>query len=438
MKTWKKSILMLLIAGLLMSLTVSCTTEPSNSNGTEDPTCTSHIDDDEDGKCDVCNADYQNPDDGDGETDDVTFSVTVKDQDGIAVAATMDFIPEGDRDSVLTLTANTQGVAQGALPAGSYSVTFTVLPDYHYAATAKVTVSEGTALILTVENNTPNGSVERPFILTEASNSVTLPANATVYFSIPNANERTFIIEDANVEVVWGETTYQPDQNGDIRFELYSEDSRVPIALTIANKTNAEQAITVMLESKPGSGDNPHVVTALNTTITANVPKETIQYYTWTATKTGLMMVTSNTPNNSIMLNRTEGFATIVEGTGGSVCTYLYVKLGDVISIHVASQSNDDISEVQFSVSIFATNEAAPLLKDSSTVRFEAGLSYTFVCEEAKTLTIENNNAKITVNGTEYTPQSGVITVSLAAGQAFTVSNTLDQKQELTLKLTNP
>lgn len=437
MKTWKKRLLTLLATTLMMSLAVSCTTQPANNQGTQNTACASHIDEDEDGKCDICDATMQDPDDGDGEAESVSFSVTVKDQDGLAVAATLDFIPEDGGDAVLSLTANAQGIAQGNIPAGAYTVSFTALPDYHYGASAKVTIAEGTALNLTVENNTPNGSAERPFLLTEPTNSVTLPADATVYFSIPNANERTFVLENANVEVTCGETTYQPDQNGVIRFELYSEDSRAPIALTVKNKTSAALSISVILESKPGSGDNPHIVTATDTVITATVPKETIQYYKWTATETGLMMVTSNTPNNSIMLNRTEGFATIVEGTGGSACTYLYVKSGDVISIHVASQSNADVSEVQFAVSIYTTTEAAPLLKDTSMIRFEAGLSYTFACAEAKTLTVESASAKVTVNGTEYTPEGGVITVALEAGQAFTVTNTSDQKQEITLKLAN-
>ena len=34
-------------------------------------------------------------------------------------------------------------------------------------------------------------------------------------------------------------------------------------------------------------------------------------------------------------------------------------------------------------------------------------------------------------------PEGGVITVALEAGQAFTVTNTSDQKQEITLKLAN-
>ena len=59
MKTWKKRLLTLLAATLMMSLAVSCTTEPANNQGTQNTACASHIDEDEDGKCDTCG--YQLP-----------------------------------------------------------------------------------------------------------------------------------------------------------------------------------------------------------------------------------------------------------------------------------------------------------------------------------------------------------------------------------------
>ena len=67
------------------------------------------------------------------------------------------------------------------------------------------------------------------------------------------------------------------------------------------------------------------------------------------------------------------------------------------------------------------------MLKNSVDVSLYANATLVFKAENGGTLKIADENVTVTYNGTPYTPSSlGIISVDIAAGAAFTVTNTSD------------
>lgn len=327
-------ILALLCLGILM--TVACNKETQGSDST--------------GKTDQVT---QAPTTGGIETPTepavkkVHVSLTVFDQDDVAVKG-VQVILTYDEENIFTAVTGDDGKASVDALTGQCKVTFECPEGYlGYPQTITVSGSE-VCFALEVENTTPNGSQERPFVFNEESQKLEFPASTTYHCMISNST-RIMKIQNPNVKVIYKDQTYTPDASGllELLFEAV-EDSREPIRFQIVNTATAANEVTVAFEALPGTAGNPHVIKTLGEKITVEINKGSIVYYKWTATEAGTLSLTSLTELGALkMQNNTKSTAT--EETKASASTVeIAVSAGDEILIYAASGSTAEVSTVEF------------------------------------------------------------------------------------------
>ena len=286
----------------------------------------------------------------------VDVTLTVKDQDGNPMNETViTILPENGEGESATLTANEEGTVTVSLPEGEYVVRFDVLPEYVLGIDTKITVAAGMEpVLLEVTDNTPNGSEERPFVVTEDTVTVTIPVGATYHFTLFGANNRTLTYTNADVILHYNGEAYDPDENGVVAIRMSTASPRDPAFFALQNNGTAEIELTVQILSDPGAMDNPIVIETLGESITANVPQDDMLYYTWTATATGTLTVSSADTTNNISLNNLTTSQVSDFSAGGESVT-LSVTEGDVITIVVSVIGGDlqaEFNPVTFTLSI--------------------------------------------------------------------------------------
>ena len=360
------------------------------------------------------------------------YTITVKDQDGEAVEGVQLQLTSG-ATGLDVVTTNAEGVARAQAPAGEYSVRFVSLPDGFQSNVSALPITLGedsTAFDFAVQDIVPNGLEDRPFPIIEDETAVTVPAGTTYnYMIVRGAKDRILIIESKDVEVIYNKIAYTAGEDGRLELPLNAENARESVYFALKNKTDAECSLTVKLESVEGSMDNPFVA-ELDKEYTANVPKGETVYYSVTVNVDGILMVSSASELNNIMM---QNESVVSSYTNGGACEYIAVKAGDTVEIKVASSNTSSAtSAVSFSLKAFAGNDDDPVILGKASVGFgiSAGLSYTFAyAGEGDTLKVESGKVSVAYNGTTYTPDdNGEITVDISANEGdyvvFTVTNT--------------
>lgn len=397
--------------------------------------CTSHTDADSDGKCDACGEEVKAP------AVTVDYTITVVDQDGAKIEGASFTLYSGF-DEAANGTTDADGSFSLKLVEGEYTLSFDSLPEgyFPYEASSVVKVSpDVTSTEIIVENVIPNGSAERPFPISAEDPSITLPASASYYYSI-GGGTRILKLEAADIELVYGDNTYLPDANGKIEVTLIPESHFSPIILKFTNKAESEQTVDLTFESLPGSPERPFEA-KLDTTYTASVTKESTVYYQWIADKSGIIAVTTYSADSTIMLyNKTT--MEVSPYTDGKVCEYIWVNVGDELSIAVASTSKEDIASVEFLLTYAKGDADLPiiLLDSSATFSIPAGKKYSFVSLllGADTFSIKNKNVKVEVNGTELEKdENGNAKYVFSAGDVITLTNVTEERCDVTIKLSS-
>ena len=286
----------------------------------------------------------------------VDVILTIKDQDGIPMnEAVITILPENGEGESATLTANEEGTVTVSLPEGEYTVRFDILPEYVLGIDTKITVVTGMEPVaLEVTNNTPNGSEDRPFVITEDTVTVKIPAGVTYHFTLFGANNRTLTYTNGEVSVLYKGETYQPDANGLMELRMSTESPRDPSFFALTNTGASEIELTVQILSDPGAMDNPIVVEALGEPITANVPQGDMLYYKWTAITTGTLTVASADTINNISLNNLTT-SQVSNFSEGAESVNISVTEGDVITIVVSVVGGDlqaEFNSVNFTLTI--------------------------------------------------------------------------------------
>ena len=272
----------------------------------------------------------------------VDVALTVKDQDGNPMAeAVVSILPVSGEGESATLTANEEGSVTVSLPEGEYTIRFDILPEYVLGMDTKITVVAGMEPVaLEVTDNTPNGTEERPFVVSENSITVKIPAGETHHFTLLGANNRTLTYTNGDVIVHYKDGVYHPDSNGLMELRMSTDSPREHSFFALQNTGAAEVELTVQILSDPGAIDNPIVIETLGETITANVPQDDMLYYTWTATATGTLTVTSADTTNNISINNLTT-SQVSDFSAGSESVSLSVTEGDVITIVVSVIGGD-------------------------------------------------------------------------------------------------
>lgn len=286
----------------------------------------------------------------------VNITLTIQDQDSNPMSETvLTILPIDENGESATLTADQEGTVTVSLPAGEYTVRYDVLPEYVLGIDTPLTVTSGMEpVVLEVTNNTPNGSVERPFVINEDTLTITVPAGATYNFTLFGGYNRTLIVLDAGAEVTFNEEAFIPNESGEISVRIVTESPRDHAYVALTNKSGETREITLTLVSDPGAMDNPIVIEALNEAITAGVPQDGMLYYKWTATAAGTLTVASADTINNISINNLTT-SQVSDFSAGSESVSLTVSAGDEITIVVSVIGGDKQAEFQnvtFTVSL--------------------------------------------------------------------------------------
>ena len=276
----------------------------------------------------------------------VDVSLKIVDQDqSIIPEAVITIIPADGSSESATLTADSEGTVQVTLPVGEYTVRFDILPEYVLGIDTTLTISTGMEpVILTVTNNKPNGTAERPFAIQEDNVTISIPAGTTYHFTLFGGNNRTLTVENPTAELSYKDTVYVPDENGKISVRMTTENPRDPTFFSLTNKGTEACDMTVLILSDPGAMDNPIPIMNLDEAIVANVPQEGMVYYKWIATATGVLTVSSTDAINNISLNNLTT-SQVSSFTEGRESESLSVTEGDEITIVVSILGGDKNAE---------------------------------------------------------------------------------------------
>ena len=260
---------------------------------------------------------------------DCTFTVVT--DNGTTVAnASFTLISESN---TYPLTTDASGSIKAQIPAGTYMLDydFETLPENHIPDVWEVNVTLGATITLLLNDNTPNGTLEKPFWLVDDVTSLSLNAGAEVYYQCRN-NNVTFTIESENVSVTCGDVTYTAE-NGVVTFTITHD---IGAASIFSVKNNGTETIETELKTvyPLGTMQNPILLTDASGEVVAEVPQDISLYYKWTATQDGTLTVVSYNPNNYITLQNGN---TMSDATWGEESTFIECKTGDEIIIIVGT-----------------------------------------------------------------------------------------------------
>lgn len=294
----------------------------------------------------------------------VDFTVSVKTDKGVAVEG-VQFVLWANLDNSKTdLETNSEGKATVNVAVGEYDLELNSesLPEMHFPDKYKWTldISESvTSLEIVVENVAPDGTLEKPYyfaVSDENEASVTLPANATVYYELRNLSGASMFIQTQGVEVVYKGVTYTYDaQKNAVEVPLEKTDTNSRVRFALVNKTDAELTVNAILQVPEGSLENPIVLTTLGE-VTVEVKGTGQIYYQWTASEAGTFTVASNSQDSYISVtNKTQvSSETLInrEGQDQTLKTTIEIAVnaGDVISIEASAFGAENGQEYSYEI----------------------------------------------------------------------------------------
>ncbi|MBQ7386958.1 MAG: hypothetical protein IJW03_02205 [Clostridia bacterium] len=304
-----------------------------------------HIDDDGDFLCDKCGEFYEAP------IVYADFKITVYNDDTSAFEGVRVLINDAEGTEVLNTLTDKNGEVKGNLATGKYFISFELDSDgYVYVPGGYIEIKkENNSFTYTAIDNTPDGTPEKPFFISDDEVVYTIPAGATYTFTL-KGETRTMIIENSSVSVSYGGTEYTPvDNKIEVSVSGPTDPSDPPTAFTVTNTADSDNEVTLRFVSPLGSRNNPFSVTNGMPYTTEIITYEDIIYYVFTATDNGTVHVSSETEENyiKIMNTTTSRVSEYTDGTVGSTVSLRDVNEGDRILIEVSTDSESG-SAVEF------------------------------------------------------------------------------------------
>lgn len=288
------------------------------------------------------------------ETVTIDVVAPIRDQDGATLAGiTVHFTCEDANGVpvVTTATSDAEGYVSVTLAEGNYTVSYENLPEGYLGNTTSLEVrSTDSAWRLEVTNNTPNGTEERPFVMSAETMEASIPAGTTYCYYVLGADGCTLTVsvsvENASVEITYKEAVYTPDENGVISVLMSTDSPRDHAYFFVTNKGSEAVSLTMEVLSPEGSWNRPIAVTALGEAITASVPQGGIVYYSWTAAADGTLVVRSSDAINNISINDLTT-SQVSDFSQGGESVSLAVKAGHEIVFAVSAIGGDKNAEYQ-------------------------------------------------------------------------------------------
>lgn len=353
----KKLLLFILCIALSLSLLVACGGEckehvdenrdlKCDECEAELP-CPGHVDEDEDKMCDLCDEILIVPE----EKTEVAVSFSVTDQDGAAVPGVKVIFTNKKGGTPVEATADDLGKLSATLEIGGYSVVYDYDVDaigYYLSETTSITVAnDTTAIELKMKNNNPNGTESRPYVISVGENSLTIPAGTTYHYTVYRAVDLLLDAKSDAIKITYAGATLMPE-NGNVHVELLGDNTNAVENFTIENTSASELTFEVELYSRPGTIGNPLVIEAVGETVTAEgLIKGDMTYYTYTATESGTLTVTLESPSCYLAATNTRN--SVSDNTLESSVITLEVQAGDVINIDCSTQL-EEATDVSFTL----------------------------------------------------------------------------------------
>ena len=319
--------------------------------------CKEHIDADDDYLCDNCGENFDDGDEG-GElpppTDHkVTFSVKL--DDGTALSGVKFTLHRGET-VYATLESDANGMAEVTLENLAYSVDYDYdsLPELCIPDTFGIKIEEGKdSYELVIVNNTPDGSMGKPFIVVENETAVTIGAGETMHYHYRGSSTRFLSVDNAGITVNYNGESYVFNQGDEP--VLIKPEIGESTYLSLTNTTEGEISCILSMIAPLGSSENPISLTENGTSVTVNC--ETIVFYSFTVTKSGTLTLTSDDERSSISVAKVlENDVPVISQTEGTAPATMDVVEGDVITIGVSALEggkNDPFDvEISFTISI--------------------------------------------------------------------------------------
>lgn len=443
---------------LLFALLLAGTTCLMSCGGGD--ACTSHVDANADGKCDNCAADMEEEtteapacthrdanDDGKCDTCAKAFDDGIEQAPSATVECTVSVV--SDRGEALSgiaftlksakneyaLTSGADGTVKVTLAVGAYEVICAegALPEGFLllSNSVEITADTTTATVSVMDNN-PDGSKEKPFFISEDTTAISIGAGEELFYIYRGASIRHLRIENAGIAVVYQDKTTNAE-NGVVEVTITPEMGAMQ-TFSVKNTTGAAIETEMMLVVPLGSMENPIAVTGASVNVT--VPAGTAVYYAWTADKDGVLVVGSQNEKNNIALTNTATYA-VSELTMGAAGAYIAVSAGDVVHISVGSTDEDNEVTVDVSLNCYlgTVGEPIPVITENVDLSLAKSATMTFSATAGKTVTIADESVSVGANGQTYAPVNGVVTFALGEDGIFTVTNTQDGINGVTVEV---
>ncbi len=374
----------------------------------------------------------------------ITKSVIVIEQNGSPVANVTVNLTK-DSKVVASGKTDANGVCNISAPAGDYVATFDNLPEGYLGAPEAFKFNDAEIeYVFTVINNIPDGSAEKPFMITENETVLKLAPKGELYYTL-FSSKKIITVNCKDLKVVYNGSDYTANEQGIITFVIDGEEDRDKVALKFVNLTESELEALVFMESPLGSSDNPHTA-EIGELYTANIGKDGGIYYRYVAEKDGIVEVVSNNELNNICLTNVTT-SVVTSFTSGARSRYINVKAGDEILVTVSSLALEG-GEIPFSLGFYTGKDDQPLMFEGKELSFgyNPNQSVYFIINNTdgyNTIVIEGASAKVIYLDETLTPDdSGVIKITLSEIEIetfaeITVINDSDERHEIVFKLKN-
>lgn len=333
------------------------------------------------------------------------------------------------------LVSGEDGTAKAELPVGKYSVSYDYdsLPSGCYPDTDSVEVAEDTSeIVLTIIDNNPNGSKEKPFYVVDDVTALSLGAGSEIYYIYRGAAVRYLTIENNGVSVVYKGTEYKAE-NGKVTVTITPQMGEMT-SFSIKNNTDAEIETEMSMLSPEGSMENPFNLEGNFAEV--SVPADGAVYYKYVAEKSGILVVSSASELNNISLTNSNTYA-VTSFTEGGAGTYMPVSEGDAVIIAVSSTDSENAAVIDLKVNCYvgSAEDSVPVIDESIEISLSAGATVSFFAETGKTVTLSNQSVTLSFGDQEYTPTADESVAVTLNGEGETVSFTLTNNGDSTVSV---
>lgn len=280
--------------------------------------CDSHVDENGDSVCDKCE-----------EYITVKVKFNVKYDNGKAFSEAKLLLERGGKTIEIAIDANGNGSAD--VPVGLYYVSF----DGPYMTDVEgVKIDLQTSEInLTVIDNTPDGSEEKPFFISETENQVTLAPGQEIFYRCHASSAKYIRVNNDYIIINYDGDIYQ-SENGCVEVLLKAVSGDFA-EFSLQNNAKKEITTTLYFEAPLGSAENP-IDLSMNSIIQI-VSSDCTTYYSWTAYKDGMLTINSDIEGVEVSLTKIlDGDIPLKSETDENGVVSMEVLTGDVIKIEVS------------------------------------------------------------------------------------------------------